>query len=57
MDNNVVQPDNTLLLMQILGDIENRTYIELVRDVQGEVQDGINNPPLCTKCLYATNGC
>lgn len=43
VDDEAIQPDNTLLLMQIMGDIQNRTYVELVRDVQSKVQNSINN--------------
>lgn len=43
MVHEIIQPDNTLLLMQIMGDVQNRTYVELVRDVQSKVQNGIDN--------------
>lgn len=36
------QLDNTALLIQILGDVGNRTYIELVKDVQNRLQCGID---------------
>lgn len=35
--------DNTLLLMQVLGDLGNKTYIELVKDVQKKLESGIDH--------------
>ena len=35
--------DNTLLLMQVLGDLGNKTYIELVKDVQKKLESGIDD--------------
>lgn len=43
MSHEVIHPDNTLLLMKILGDVENRTYIEVVKQVQEQVKE--NLPP------------
>lgn len=41
MNHEIEDHDNTLLLMQILGDIQNRSYIELVRDVEQKLKAGI----------------
>ena len=35
----IIQHDNTELLAQILGDIQSKSYIDTVRDVQQQIQD------------------
>ena len=35
----IISPENTELLTQLLGDIQNRAYIDVVRDVQQQVTD------------------
>ena len=35
----IIQRDNTELLAQILGDIQSKSYIDTVRDVQQQIQD------------------
>lgn len=35
----IIQHENTELLAQILGDIQNKSYIDTVRDVQQQIQD------------------
>ena len=35
----IIQHENTGLLAQILGDIQNKSYIDTVRDVQQQIQD------------------
>lgn len=35
----IIQPDNTELLEHIFGDLQNKTYIDTVRDVQQQIQD------------------
>ena len=35
----IIAPDNTALLSQILGDIQQQTYIDVVRNVQQQIQD------------------
>ncbi|MDM1247101.1 hypothetical protein HX005_06855 [Acinetobacter sp. R933-2] len=35
----IISPDNTELLAHILGDIQNKAYIDVVRDVQQQIQD------------------
>ena len=37
--NDVIPHENTELLAQILGDIQNKSYIDTVRDVQQQIQD------------------
>lgn len=43
MSKQLIQPDNTEPLTQILGDTENRTYIDIVKDIQSKLQNGVNN--------------
>ncbi|ENV46052.1 hypothetical protein P255_01422 [Acinetobacter brisouii CIP 110357] len=35
--------DNTVLLMQILGDVQNRSYIELVKSVEKKIKNAISD--------------
>ena len=35
----IIAPDNTALLSQILGDIQQQTYIDVVRNVQQQIQE------------------
>ncbi|AOA57573.1 hypothetical protein [Acinetobacter larvae] len=35
----IIKPDNTELLQQIFGDIQQQSYIDVVRDVQQQIQD------------------
>ena len=35
----IIQHENTELLAQILGGIQNKSYIDTVRDVQQQIQD------------------
>ena len=35
----IITPDNTELLSQILGDIQQQSYIDVVRNVQQQIQD------------------
>ncbi|WP_111860916.1 hypothetical protein [Acinetobacter sp. CFCC 10889] len=35
----IISPDNTELLAHILGDIQNKAYINVVRDVQQQIED------------------
>jgi len=37
--NEIISPDNTALLAQILGDIQNKAYIDVVCDVQQQVSE------------------
>lgn len=37
-----IKSDASLLLMEILGDIQNRTYIQLVKDVENNLKQGIS---------------
>lgn len=43
MDHNALKTNNTLLLMQILGDVQNRSYIELVKSVENKLKAGIQD--------------
>lgn len=43
MDHNALETNNTLLLMQILGDVQNRSYIELVKSVENKLKAGIQD--------------